>query len=294
MKTFFQPFFLVFLVSLAANMVACQPAEDTHTPGPKNICIVTQYSENTRRFAERAVANQANYAIRQGYHAFSRAGRVSGDRFLDPSRGKSSNLLGGGLYWQKLAAMEDALGERDIHGGNLCEWVMWVDSDIVFTNFTMPLESVIATYAPSEAVDVILSREEAGCPTVHVNAGAFFVRNSEGGRKFIQDIGALYSDYKDVPLPEQSAMQDTVFQTSLDDPRRGDLDYLNPRIRSDIALAPQRVFNGFYRPGLEQVVESARWQPCDLLAHLAGVGHGLRADLMEELEAGIIQCEANP
>lgn len=290
MKTFAKAFRLVLLLSTAGSLTACPNVEpqDTHLAGHKDICIATQYTHNIKEYAMVAVDNQARYAKRHGYHAFSFVGRPSGERFLDPSR-SDQKLFGEGWYWQKIAVVEKLLGERDDQGGNLCNWVMWVDADIVFTNFTIALEERIATYAPTEATDVILAREEAGYPSL-VNAGAFFVRNSEGGRKFIADIGGMYDEYKNRQLPEQDAMQDTVFQVSQDHPQRSELAFVNQRVRSDMALAPQRAFNSFHRPN-NSLPSSGRWYPCDLLAHLAGTPHGKRVSLMEELEESIAHCE---
>ena len=273
------------LILLLAS-VACHDASVTHQPGTKPLCIVTQYTANQDSFAHLAVNNHRAYARAHDYHAIAFRGRISGERFRDPAHPEDS-LRGGGWYWQKLAATQLVLEQDDALGQNMCDWVMWVDADILFTNFNKSLEAEIARYV-SEGTDVILAREEANFPGVLINTGAFFVRNTDKGRNFLAHVAERYPGYKDGALPDQDAIQDYALGVNAHTLDRTDWDALQYSRRPEVSIAPQRAFNSFARDG--EMPAAAQWQPCDLVAHLAGVSASRRAGRMLEINATIRKC----
>ncbi len=254
--------------------------------GTKPICVLTQYTANCDNFASVAAVNHEEYAAAHGYHYFRFRGRVSGEGFTDPES-TGTFIFRQGLYWQKLAATRYVL-QQQAPGLQtpLCDWVMWVDSDVLFTNFTRTVETVMAPYAD---MDVILSREQKGYPGTHINSGVYFVRNNAAGNEFVNDIANMYPTYKNWPLPDQDAIQDWAFQARDGSEDRNNYEALRRGLRSHVGLAPQRLFNAFYQPE-EVSQEFVHWQPCDFIAHFAGVGHVERGILMREVAKNLGYC----
>ena len=179
-----------------------------------DICITTQYTDNIRDYAELAVQNHVAYAQRHGYSHVVYRGRP-GPHFIDPASGGLNDSHGGGLYWQKLAAMQQTLAAKNVDGTPKCRWAMWVDADIVFTNHMSKLEPIIAAFAPNDDKDMILTREQAGFKRVQLNSGAFFVKNTPGGKHFLQTVSGQFERYKDVGFPDQDAITDYVANHNL-------------------------------------------------------------------------------
>lgn len=257
-------------------------------------CIVTHHTANKHGFAELAIDNQATYARRHGYAHRSFIGHISGAQFLDPSRGDESELRGGGLYWQKLTAMAQALdqGLEDERGVlRPCDWAVWMDSDVVITNPTLRLGDVVATYAPPPAAPELTSVDVLLVPDDRhpVSGGVFLVRNTAIGRGFISAVSALYPAYKDNSLPEQSAMA-TVAYMAEPWPSSHKVTYPTLNLHPSVAVLPQRAINAF--PDLNRNQgEHVTWQPCDFVAHMAGVRHRDRAQVMRAVLATAAGCE---
>lgn len=227
-----------------------------------------------------ALGSQQAYAHARGYGHVAFQDRISGDRFVDSARGGLEDKWGGGLFWQKIAAIEQVLeqGVFDEASGQTdsCGWVVWMDSDVLITNPRVSLEYLVARYAAGgfHGIDVVLAED----PEHPINAGVFFVRNNAGGRAFVRAVEALYPLYKDSCLPEQSAMAAVAFPA---EPwpacvvHRQAGAHPHPKI----AVAPQRAFDSFQHPGRPFPPE-AQWQPGDFVAHFAGNDPQKRAEAM--------------
>lgn len=249
--------------------------------GDKDLCIVTQYTSNQDSFASLAADNHQHYAASHRYRAYAYRGRISGELFSDPSH--SNRVWRDGLYWQKLAATRMVLDRVSSTGAPVCRWVMWLDADAIFTNFDRPLEHVLAPYQDK---DVVLAREHRD---TLINAGVFFVKNSPKGRAFVDTVTAMYATHKDRGLPEQMAMQDYAFDTTVPEPTPALFDTLLPRLREEVAIAPQRIFDSFHIDGASfDPIES--WEPCDLVAHIAGTRANRRVEMMQELMNSMTTC----
>lgn len=249
-------------------------------PRSRDFCIVTQYTANMDAYATIATANHEMYATKKGYGYYRYRGRLSGARFFDPQQ--DDPIYRFGLFWQKLSAVQSVLDHVNLlTDDHECRWVMWVDADVLFTNFSRDLEEVTAPYSAS---DVLLSREEANYKQTWINAGVFFVRNTVGGRMFVRDVMAMYTDYKDHELSEQDAMQDFV-RSQLDATRCLDG---NRTVLPNISLAPQRTFDAFNNLG--DTPPAAQWQECDFIAHLAGMKADARLSHMRDLVKALRTC----
>ena len=72
-----------------------------------------------------------------------------------------------------------------------CEWVLWLDADIVIMNSSIPLESIIPHPDSNQnsAVDLIVTTDRR----FTANSGAWLIRNSEWSKQFLMDWWNLKS-----------------------------------------------------------------------------------------------------
>ena len=248
--------------------------------GTGDVCVVTHFTSNMDRYASIASDNHQEYAYFHGYHYSAFRGRISGERFSDPEH--PERLYRDGLYWQKIAAVQDRLRARQPGGdGALCRWVMWVDADVIFTNFERPIEHLVAPWETSdvnfrgEPKDVVLPREHSD--TI-INAGVFLVKNTPGGNHFIDSVADRYEAYKKRKLPEQEAIQDYAFNSDLETPGRCIYERVADKQRDNVAVVPQRQFNSFYQPDTRG--GKVYWEKCDFVAHFAALGTAVRVEHM--------------
>ncbi|KAK1548169.1 hypothetical protein Q3G72_031147 [Acer saccharum] len=159
---------------------------DSYRPGATApFCLVTHFTQTSEDFPYIASKNHRAYAQAHGYGQNTYTGRISGAQFLNLSKGDISQVVGGGLYWQKITAVKSTLDEM-VEGSQLRRyaWVMWLDADIIITHKARSLTEVLqqaidsAAQASHESTHVILSSDASG----PVNAGAFLIRNSLGQR----------------------------------------------------------------------------------------------------------------
>ena len=258
--------------------------------GNTSICIVSQFSGKHCGYAEIAVANHRAYAEEHGYTYSYYMGRISGDEFVDSERGSINNVRGGGHHWQKLTAVSKMFDKYGTTSNvTLCKWIVWADSDIIFSNFKYKLEYIIANFGAKK--DVILSREEAGGTLI--NSGIFFVQNSIGGQRFIQTVSGMYHTYKYpdefVKLHDQDAIQDFAFQQHRNTPKyKLDYDTIVRQLRTDVAIVPQRLFNSFDRDRDDP--EEAAWQKCDFVAHISASSIERRYKRMKKIISTVRDC----
>jgi hypothetical protein len=69
---------------------------------------------------------------------------------------------------------------------DFCEWIAWFDSDMIFTNFTVPLESFIDT-----RYEFLASGPSRKGDTWNLNGGAMFIRGSQWSRDLFAKIYPL-------------------------------------------------------------------------------------------------------
>ena len=260
----------------------------------EHYCIVTHDSAPRRSFVAVAERSQRHYAERHGYSHDSYSGHISGEFFLDPSRGDAGTLRGGGLYWQKLTAVAYLLAEGTTNAfgrTERCDWVVWMDSDLVITNESIRLEDIVSTYAEKpkadhlDSVDVMLVPDDRH----PVSGGMFFIRNTAIGRSFIDSVAALYPAYKDNFLPEQSAMATVAYMVE-PWPCNGRVPGPKAVLHPSVVVLPHRAINSFPDHGRNQAAHVV-WQPCDFVAHFAGVRASEREAAMVDVLQGIKACE---
>ena len=256
--------------------------------GDKDICIVSHHSRASRDasddFEAYSLGNHLDYALRHNYHYYRFQGRISGDNFLDTEAGGVEDVRGGGAYWQKLSAVAAMADRSDDQGMPICRWLMWIDSDAIFTNFHVSIESILREYGQRgrQRKEVIVARETAGWPHNLINSGVFFVRNSWQGRAFLEGVARSHDQgYRGSVLPDQDGM--THYAVGIDPSLLEESNHATAlaHLRPEIGIAPQRAFNSFYwvdvrgRPTIATTErfrpQRAAWHPGDFVGHFAGV-----------------------
>jgi hypothetical protein len=256
---------------------------------PQDICITSQYTPNQKTFSLIAVKNHSDYAAKYGYQYFSYGDRISGDQFLDPSGG--DELRRKGLYWQKVTAVEKSFYETD---HRLCKWTFWLDSDILITNQNLRLEKIIQKYSRQKMGEqihdksLILPKDESGLVrNITINNGAFFLKNNEFGKHFIESMKTSFNTYKNNPTPEQDAFQDFAYgaleNTEAEAKHRAIQKFTPEKVIKEVALVPQRAFDSFYRGRWRGEFPDSQWHKCDFIAHFSGIDGRLRVQYMNEV-----------
>jgi hypothetical protein len=290
------------LIILALLLTGCsQPAEqkipgsadtaawEVHRLRSSEICIVS-HSDRRAGYAIKTTFNHEEYASRYGYSYQFLTGLISGELFQDPAH--SNKIFREGLYWQKVTAVKKALDRQE------CRWVMWLDADTVFTNFTKKINHVIQEYGfrvhegNHFENHLILSAEEVA-PSVAVNAGVFLVRNSDWSKSFFQHAEEAYPYYKDHSLPEQDFLQDAVysrielgrFETYSP---TGEQKFSFENLLKKTIVIPQRVMNSFHRYPMTDNT-NAQWEDGDFIAHLSGSSNEQRLEMIEKLKLKIVR-----
>ncbi len=132
-----------------------------------------------------------------------------------------------------------------------CEYVAWFDSDIIFTNFSIPLESFIDT-----RYEFLAAGPSRTGTSWSLNAGAMFVHSSHWTRRLLTQVYAL------THLDDQQALQQLLQR----------VEYV-PRAHM---LAWKQ---------LQQPYKSSRvgqWQRGDFCIHFWGSEKGLIAQFLTE------------
>ena len=118
-----------------------------------------------------------------------------------PMRAKSTysrNSLSNGVA--KVYAMKDAFEKYPE-----CEWIFNTDCDVMITNFTIKLESIVNEYAKDENVHVIIPVDCNG-----INCGNMFIKNSPIGKAFLDTIIAGMPLYRNWYMFENQLIQTCV------------------------------------------------------------------------------------
>jgi hypothetical protein len=83
-------------------------------------------------------------------------------------------------YWCKIYKVLEILKT------NKYNYVMWVDSDTIITDYNKSLESFISKFGDKDIIIGLDCWEK--CNSLHqINSGVFIIKNSEVGKRFLQD-----------------------------------------------------------------------------------------------------------
>jgi hypothetical protein len=272
-------FSILIVITIIGISINCAP-NGTQIPEIKQP-IVENISQSDQRkmvvshntldsnYLEYTQRNHNAYTSRQGYDYWFRNGNIDNGKFSDPKA--SNKIFQLGLYWQKIAAVEDALNLLNQDGSRKYGWVIWVDADAFFTDMNTRFEDIIAQAKPSDYF--IIARDYPGSDCI--NAGVFLVKNNEQGRNFINQVSKVFDLYKTNAWPEQQAIVDLIFQYL---PKRENeieknqtyqkRDCNHERILAGVKVVPQRTMNSFYSYIFTE--HDVGWRAGDFIAHMAG------------------------
>jgi len=166
------------------------------------------------------------------------------------------------IGWAKVYAMKDAFEKYPD-----CEWIFNTDCDVMITNFTVKLESIVNEYAKDENVHVIIPADCNG-----INCGNMFIKNSPIGKAFIDTIIAGLPLYREWYLFENQLIQDLCVGTHLTEQGIKAGGTLWGRV---VKVLPQRVFNSYDyknipllkgRPNYNDILgNNGEWQKGDFI-----------------------------
>ena len=268
---------------------------DRRLDGAKRVCIVDLHMPSDKSYANLTVANHEAYAREHDYSYLGFTGRVSGPLFINAPRGPLSDRYGGGLTWQKLSAMAAASDLLMPDGMPQCETLLWTDTDAIFTNFNIPIERIVGRFADHGVIpkDVILTHESTDYSDSFINSGVWIIKNTWGGRAFLENVAKLYPHHKEGPLTDQNAIQEYAFGR---DPRGHDMverSVIEAGLRQEIVVVPQRVMNSFRWVNSEHADHSlpgSEWMPCDFIGHAAGIPNELRIEGLTHMLSTVADC----
>ena len=136
------------------------------------------------------------------------------------------------MGWSKVYAMKDAFEKYPE-----CEWIFNTDCDVMITNFTVKLESIVNEYAKDENVHVIIPVDCNG-----INCGNMFIKNSPIGKAFLDTIIAGMPLYRNWYMFENQLIQDMCVGSHLTEQGIMNCGTLWGRV---IKLTPQKIFNSY-------------------------------------------------
>lgn len=150
--------------------------------------------------------------------------------------------------WNKVKILLDALDPKTGWGRHL-EYILWLDSDLIFLDLGMKIEEVIEAY---KSYDILFSAD----PQIEngvVNSGLFIVKNNEWSRQFLHDWWHSYDRIL--------GMDQHIFSKLWEDGQ--------PDIANHIKILRTDALNTHFPSWVHQ-------QPHNQILHLAGVSAIMR------------------
>jgi hypothetical protein len=249
---------------------------------PPKICITTLTDENNKSFLNRILGwrnfdgildltmdNKIQYARKYNYVVYDESHVVNGTR---------------GPSWFKIIAVQRLLREEN------CDWVFWMDADIVIMNSTIKLEDFLPYDFISDTnqqpqYDLLLSADtlrgiNSDTTVANIghtgsyNAGAWLIRNSEWSTQFLDTWWNMKSYVK--PIGQSFSGDNHALE---------DLLRTIPNFDDHCIAPPRCTFNSFAKFVQKQPDQDARmdkmmsehvmdegyYHKGDFVAHVAGV-----------------------
>lgn len=207
------------------------------TPRPQTLKIglLTAYDDAQRPLAEVSSPNKAAYCAKYGYTFIEETGGF--DRFRVPA-------------WSKILFLKKHLPYYD--------WLMWSDTDSLVMDPSRPLEEFLPGEGDREgsSCDMVICHEDLGVGIYHVNAGQFFLRNSNWSMRFLDEVWAQTQFLTD-RMQEQRAMIHLLHKSDLS---------------RKVQVVTQRRFNSY----------PANYRDGDFLLHFPDIPHARRVELMRQ------------
>jgi len=159
--------------------------------------------------------------------------------------------------WSKILALKTAILSRNF------DWLVWLDGDMVITNFGTRVESMLPF---GHAIDLLVSQD---CDDL--NMGAFVLRSSQSALDLLEEI---YGG----PHVTEEILQDRWWEQK----SFIALYAKSEGVRNRTMLVPQRMFNSYPPTYSCHENGTAGWLPGDFAIHFPGSDESLRNRLVPE------------
>ncbi|KAI7889089.1 galactosyl transferase GMA12/MNN10 family-domain-containing protein [Mucor mucedo] len=174
----------------------CKPLEKA------SIAVVTSsfiYDNCMEPSASLAADNKRSYALKHNYAFVARSGEFAQQQLREEKRRP---------VWGKIDVVQKVLPKYD--------WLFWMDMDAVIMNPEQTVQTLLDEFRNSfpegprafeKTIDLVISK-----PTKDkmINAGVFFMRNTEWAQKFLNTLQESTYWYNKGPSYEQGAMWDLI------------------------------------------------------------------------------------
>lgn len=182
--------------------------------------------------AKRTYPNLAAYAKKHGYAIYDAS------PLIDTSRPPAWSKV---LAVQKLLRPQRQQGDEE-EDDDKCDWVFWVDADIVIMSSTVAIESFLPTSADDDdddsTIDLLVTMDRR----LTANSGAWLIRNTDWSREFLQ---AWWGMRRWVREPGLSLSGDNAAFGHLIEQRLQEQSSIHGTATERIRLVPRCTFNSF-------------------------------------------------
>ena len=154
--------------------------------------------------------------------------------------------------WSKVLALKSTIKSGQF------EWLLWMDSDALITNFETHLDDFLPA---AQEVDIVVSRDCTG-----LNTGIFLLRCSQSSMQLLEEV------YSGIHVNN-----DTINHFWWEQKSFMDLYQVSDKVRSQTMIVSQKSFNSY--PG--QPGCNGQWTEGDFIVHFPGQGAAERETYME-------------
>lgn len=208
-------------------------AENVNEYKPSDIVFLTMYDHNYQCLADITMPNKIKYCDKHGYNLMCKTD------FVDYIQ----------MGYQKTFLIKDAINKYPN-----CKWLFFSECDTLITNMDIKLEDIIK----DEQKHFVITTDFNG-----INAGSFFIRNSEQGISYIESMIESIGSHEN----EQHFI---VYSQT------------NSKWNDVISIYPQRMFNSYeYGPryrtyikneqtSLDTLGKCGKWCKGDFIIHVPG------------------------
>lgn len=233
------------------------------TIDPKDICVMVSYNEGYSKMAEITVFNNMReYCEIHGYTL-----HVDKQDSVDNNRSSQ---------WQKI------LVSLNLLKSNKFKWIFFIDTDCLFMNTTVKLESLIdenySFIVPShymKAIDTpVINSQGTDC----VITSQFFVKNDEFGISILEDI------WEAKGWPGHIGINEFDHEG-----RQARITIGKPEFKDKVKVIEERKLNCFWYTNnpfavvLNPQINEKCWKPGDFIVHVTGYPTNERIKLLSDL-----------
>ena len=160
----------------------CPPPEyeilEASSSSHVNICMTTLTDKQSPSWYQRMIRcrdfdaleqisfpNQQHYANKHNYYW------KDSSHLVDPERPPA---------WSKLKAVQALLQQPQQHNSHYCDWVLWLDADVIIMNSNIRLQDLL----PSDPEIMLIATHDR---KFTANSGVWLLRNSDWSRQFLDD-----------------------------------------------------------------------------------------------------------